>query len=253
VGHYPGSVDSEVPATTYGPLPDHGKTNVKLVLHTTETVGMPGFNHGDSAPHYVYNPTTREWTMWAEYEDGYVGTLKGHTSAGHGNCQAFQVEILGYSDPNHSPWVGDFTNENMEDLAEFYAWAMDRYGIGTDLTPVPDGGWLYGVSSPHRLCEEEWDEFSGLTCHGAVPMNTHYDTGVLDLDYIHSLALGEDDMTYRTVINVPDASYARDAVDWAIEVGLVKIEDNNIDDWTRNLEDGRFWTFMQRMDARWSK
>jgi len=147
VGHYPGSVDSEVPATTYGPLPDHGKTNVKLVLHTTETVGMPGFNHGDSAPHYVYNPTTREWTMWAEYEDGYVGTLKGHTSAGHGNCQAFQVEILGYSDPNHSPWVGDFTNENMEDLAEFYAWAMDRYGIGTDLTPTP-GRWTGTGSAP---------------------------------------------------------------------------------------------------------
>ena len=149
---------------------------------------MPGFNDGDTAPHYVYNPTTREWTMFAEYEDGYVGTMKGHTSAGHGNCQAFQVEILGYSDGTYVPWVGDFTDENYADLAEFLAWARDRYGIGRAVTSTPDGGWLYGTSSPHRLSDSEWDSFSGLTCHGAVPGNTHWDTGVLDLDIINSLA-----------------------------------------------------------------
>jgi len=189
MGLFPGSYDSINPATIYGPLPTHGKTNVALVLHTTETTGMPGFNHGDTAPHYVYSPLARTWTMWAEYEDGYVGTLKGHTSACHGNCQAFQVEILGYSDPSHDPWVGDFGDDQYRDLADFYKWAVDRYGIGTMVTPTPAGGWLYGTSSPHRLTCDEWDEFTGLTAHGAVPQNTHWDTGVLDLQRIHDLAL----------------------------------------------------------------
>ena len=87
MGLYPGSIDSPTEATIYGPLPDHGRTQVSLVLHTTETWGMPGFNHGDTAPHYVYQPSGRSWTMWAEYEDGWVGTLRGHANGGHGNCQ----------------------------------------------------------------------------------------------------------------------------------------------------------------------
>jgi len=188
MGHYPGSVNSPNTATIYGPLPDHGKTNVALVLHTTETTGMPGFNGGDTAPHYVYDPTSRVWTMWAEYEWGYVGTLKGHSSACHGNCQAFQVEILAYSNPSYQPWVGDFTDDNYQDLADFYSWAQERYGIGDNVTPTPAGGWLYGTTSPHRLTCSEWDAFTGLTAHGAVPQNTHWDTGDLDLQRIHDLA-----------------------------------------------------------------
>ena len=191
MGLYPNSVDSGSPAKVYGPLPTHGFTAVALVLHTTETRGMPGFGNGDTAPHYVYNPTSREWTMFAEFEDGYVGTMKGHSNGGHSNCKAFQVEILGYSDGNHSPWVGDFTEENYQDLADFYAWAMDRYGIGDAYTPTPGGGWLYGTSSPHRLTDAAYGELSGLTAHGAVPRNTHWDTGVLDLGLIHDLAMEE--------------------------------------------------------------
>ncbi len=195
MGHYPGSVDSPNRATIYGPLPDHGKTNVSLVLHTTETTGMPSFNGGDSAPHYVYDPTSRVWTMWAEYEDGYVGTLKGHSSACHGNCQAFQVEILAYSDSRYHPWVGEFTDGNYRDLADFYAWARQRYGIGNAVTVQPSEGWRYGTDSPYRMTCSEWDGFSGLTAHGAVPQNTHWDTGVLDLLRIYELSQ-EDDVTF---------------------------------------------------------
>jgi len=184
-------VDSPRKATIYGPLPTHGDGSVALVLHTTETRGMPGFNYGDTAPHYVYDLASRVWTKWAEYEDGYVGTMKGH-SAGHINCKAFQVEIIGYSNGQYDPWIGDASEENMEDLAGFFAWAVDRYGIGIDVTPTPDGGWLYGVNSPYRMSFDQWRSFSGLTAHGAVPGNTHWDTGVLDLEYIRDLAIDAD-------------------------------------------------------------
>ena len=198
MGLYPGSADSDHPATIYGPLPVHGDGSVALVLHTTETRGMPGFNGGDTAPHYVYDATRRRWTMFAEFEEGYVGTLKGH-SVGHTNCKAFQVEILAYSAHGNTPWVGDFDEGHYRDLAGFYRWSMERYRIGDDVTPTPAGGWLYGSGSPLRMSWERWRTFSGLTAHGAVPGQTHWDTGVLDLQRIHDLALGETMFTHFEV------------------------------------------------------
>jgi len=193
MGLYPGSTDSGTGATVYGPLPDHGKTHVSLILHTTETAGCPSFGGGDTAPHYCYYPKTRKWEMWAEYEDGAVGTLKGHSTGGHGNCQAFQVEIIGYSDSAHDPWVGDFTDGNYQDLADFWAWARDRYSMDNTVTPTPAGGWRYGTDSPYRLAPAEWDVFGGLSCHGAVPKNTHWDVGVLDLARVHALSQTEEE------------------------------------------------------------
>lgn len=266
MGHYPGSVDNPERGTVYGPLPTHGFDEVALVLHTTETRGMPGFNHGDTAPHYVYSPTTRVWTMWSEYEDGYVGTMKGHSTGGHSNCKAFQVEILGYSDGNHSPWVGDFTDQNYQDLADFVKWARERYGIGDMVTPTPDGGWRYGTGSEHRLSDEEWAEFTGLTAHGAVPRNTHWDTGVLDLARIDALAKEEGpvdptcpwdepcDMHYNKdewgedstgICNAPEWAY--EALDWGVDVGMIRVRDTSRDDFNRNLTDGRYWVFQERL------
>ena len=192
MGLFPGSIDSPTKAKTYGPLPTHGKTRVALVLHTTESVGMPGFGDATRAPHYVYSIATRQWTMWAEYHDGYVGTLTGHTLGGHLNCQAFQVEIIGYSNLNYSPNVLEMDSGHYEDLARFYRWAREMYGIENRYTPTPAGGWVYGVSSVERMTVAEWDAFSGLTAHGAVPNTRHWDTGLLDLGRVHALSNGDE-------------------------------------------------------------
>jgi hypothetical protein len=166
------------------------------VYHTTETRGVPGFRSGATAPHYLYHPVEDRWVRYAEYEDGYVGTLKGHTKGGHGNCKAFQVEIVAYSDRDASAggiWVGDFSDHHYQELTRFWVWARDRYGIGDNVTPTPDGGWLSGTGSPYRLTDQQWETFSGLTAHGAVPRNSHWDTGILDLERITT---GDDDMAY---------------------------------------------------------
>ena len=194
MGYFPGSSDTyKGRARIYGPLPTHGQTPC-IVLHTTETRGMPGFNNGDTAPHYVYDAANRRWYTWAEYEAGYVGTMKGHNNGGHSNCGAFQVEIIAYSDGaaagSAGLWVGDFTEAHYADLASFVRWARQRYGFTGDVTPTPAGGWRYGTSSPHRLTDSAYARFAGLTCHGAVPRNTHWDTGVLDLELIADLAAG---------------------------------------------------------------
>ena len=224
MGNYPGSIDWKIRAKTYGPLPTHDRTNVALVLHTTETSRMPSFsgkgNPGDVAPHYAYDLKTRQWTMWAEPEDGYVGTIKGH-STGHYNCKAIQVEMIGYSNGDKgSPWVGDATEDNYQDLADFYKWTRELHNVGPDLTPTPPGGWKYGVDSPYRLTENEWEKFSGLTGHGAVPKNTHWDPGVLDLKHIYVLSYKEEPPVSEPSINKlgRDILYVREGDEgWEVE------------------------------------
>ena len=278
--NYPGA-KAGGSATIYGPLPTHGQEEVAIVLHTTETSGMPGFGGGDNAPHYVYKPATREWFMWAEFEDGYVGTMRGHSSGGHTNCKAFQVEIICYSDKNiadqHSAriWVGDLTNENIGDLAEFVAWARSRYGIGNDVTPTPDGGWLYGTGSQYRLNEPAWDNLSGLTAHGAVPFQSHWDTGVLDLQYISDLAGGEDMFTHFEIgteyaewepvvwllfqleggtVNPNDnSSQVSDVLSWKQNVRLVQAEDLDLIGILTNMSEATLSRFKGDGVYRWGK
>lgn len=196
MGLFPGSEDRRG-GVVYGALPTHGRTKVAVVYHTTETRGVPGFRSGATAPHYLYHPVEDRWIRYAEYEDGYVGTLKGHRTGGHGNCKAFQVEIVAYSDRDASAggiWVGDFTDQHYAELTRFWLWARDRYNIDDQVTPTPDGGWRYGTGSPYRMSDDRWESFSGLTAHGAVPRNSHWDTGVLDLERVAATNTTGEDM-----------------------------------------------------------
>jgi len=186
MGLYPGSTDSKVRASTYGPLPTHGRTRLALVLHSTETRGLPGYRLGTVAPHYTYFPLRRRFYQHAEVEDGYVGTLVGHADGGHGNCKAIQLEIVAYSNKQIADrystglWVGDFTDDHYADLSAFYAWNRDQYGLEDSVTPTPEIGWRSGTGSPYRMSDDEYEAFSGLTAHGAVPRNRHWDPGMLN-------------------------------------------------------------------------
>lgn len=52
---------------------------------------------------------------------------------------------------------------------------------------------------------------------------------------------------YRTVLNVPDAQWARDVVDFHIDTSKVIVTtDSGVDDWNTDLADGRFWTLLKR-------
>lgn len=268
MGDYPGSENSEdlqrQPATTYGPLPTHGRIKVATVLHTTETTGVPSFNDGDTAPHYSYEPfNDHRWIRWADPRDGYVGTMKGH-STGHYNCKAIQLEIIGYSsktvaenrDVGHM-WIGNLDDQAYAELAAFYLWSVQNHGVEYDVYDRPNEAesWLSGVSSPLRMSELEWEKFSGLTAHGAVPGNSHWDTGVLDLTRIYHEA---EPPNYRGVYNVPNQDWARDVIDLNLELGLIVVGDTYRDDW-QNIDprDGRTWTqnyrLVEALDERYER
>lgn len=196
----PDSLDG-LAATTYGPLPDKGLAEVAAVYHTTETRGMPGYRGGDTAPHYTYDPSPRVFWYHADLARR-VGTMRGSSTTGvHANEKSIQLEIIAYSDWSKSSgglWVGDFTDEHYLDLAWFLQWCRTtNHHVSDAVTPTPPGGWLYGANSPYRLDEATWLNFGGLTCHGAVPGQTHWDTGVLDLERIANMAGGNDVDTAR--------------------------------------------------------
>lgn len=194
---FPGAVPA-APATTYGPMDTHDLGAIALVLHTTEGARLPSYRDGAVAPHYSYEPGTGTWHRHAEVEDGYVGTMRGHATAGHANCKAIQVELVGFSSYPASLvrdrpdlWVGHLGDHHLAELARFYRWVMDRYGVLDELHARPRGqSWRYGTDSPYRLSDGAWATFSGLTAHGGVPRQTHWDTGVLDLHTVHEIATG---------------------------------------------------------------
>ncbi len=182
-------------AATYGPLPKFGLP-LALAWHTTETVSWAGLRLGLVAPHYSYKAITREWRWHGAPLDRYVGTMRSSRITGTpANEKAIQVEIVAYSDPNVASkrasrvWVGDFQEHNYRDLAAFAAWASVETGIRLDrVTPAPPGGWRYGSGSPYRLDRQRWLDFDGITAHGAVTGQSHWDTGVLDLARIAAYA-----------------------------------------------------------------
>ena len=58
------------------------------------------------------------------------------------------------------------------------------------------------------------------------------------------------DMTYRGVLNVPDADWARRVVDDGIDSGLIIVDDAHQDDWEdSNLTMGRLWTLFHRASS----
>ena len=221
---YPKAQRGSPRAATYGPLP---KWDLPLALayHTTETGNWAGFRFGLTAPHYSYKPMTREWRWHGAALDRYVGTMRSsRVTRTPANEKTVQVEIIAYSDaskvyqkPNRI-WVGDFQEVHYRDLAEFAVWVASETPLRVDhVTPTPNGGWRYGSKSPYRLDQQVWLNFDGISAHGAVPGQSHWDTGVLDLSRISAYAQdiappplppivppGEDEMTREDQMTTPE-------------------------------------------------
>jgi hypothetical protein len=97
-----------------------------------------------------------------------------------------------YADQTGGLWVGDFGQAHYEDLAWFWKWHRDEFGLTDEVYPEPIFGWRAGVDSVYRLTSDQWANFNGLTAHGAVPLNTHWDTGLLRLEKIWNIAREEE-------------------------------------------------------------
>ncbi len=168
----------------------------RIVWHTTETSGLPGYDGGALAPHLTYDPKTRKWYQHARLS-GSVGALRDVSGGTRTNRQAaFQVEIICYSAKKiadqqpYRMWVGDLPNTALHDLADFAVWCFTTHAIPLELHPLTmarTDGSAYGSNSPTRMSIVDWESRTfagepwGWCGHRNVPENTHWDPGALDI------------------------------------------------------------------------
>lgn len=171
----------------------------RVVLHTTETSGVPGYDNGATAPHITYVPKTRRWVQHTDFNiaSRVLRNPPGGVQTNRGN--ALQVEIVCYSAKNIADqrtsrlWVGDLTGDHYQDLRDFLAWTYTAFDVSS-LWPGKQAFSSREANAPgFRMTDLEWNEFDGVCAHQHVPENTHWDTGALDWTRVIE-AEGEDAM-----------------------------------------------------------
>src|SRR5690606_20571933 len=170
----PGELVPVFDGPNYGPL-WADRYPLAIVLHTTETAGVPRYGGGSSAPHLTVD-TARRRVFQHQPLNRRAGSLRGSNQVFKDtgvravmNEKAVQVEIIGYSDKavvdaygGGRRWVGDFGDEEYAFLAEVVHYLRDLFGIGDALHALPAAdSWKAGISSPYRLSAEAWEQLDG--------------------------------------------------------------------------------------------
>lgn len=162
----------------------------RIVLHSTETVSLPSYRGGASAPHLTAVPDfEREIIHWYQHIrlDRNARALKNPAGGVETNrAGAIQVEIVGTCNRAFST-----TREHLEmwnlppwairDLGRFIAWCEREYGIPL-IAPVR---WTrYPGDDSARFTGSQWLRFTGTCGHLHVPENDHGDPGDIEIDAI---------------------------------------------------------------------
>lgn len=160
----------------------------KLVLHTTETSGMPGYSGGATAPHITYDPRSRFFIQHTPFTTA-ARALKNEAGGIQTNRDtALQIEIICYSNKPvadqqpYRDWVGDLDKIEgaLKDLQAFIDWVCQEWGV-QKIWPGKQALYYGEANAPgFRMSQSEWDKYNGVCGHQHVPENTHWDPGALD-------------------------------------------------------------------------
>lgn len=161
----------------------------KVVLHTTETRGVPSYDGGMSAPHLTYNPKTRVWVQHTELTTAARALRNAAGGAETNRDSALQVEIICYSDRFVADrvlglWVGDLSSAALGDIRDFIDWT----GVPLVWPGRQARNYAEANAPGFRLSQAVWGGYAGVVGHQHVPENTHWDPGMLDWETL----LGDD-------------------------------------------------------------
>jgi hypothetical protein len=175
----------------------------KLLLHTTETSGWPGYKGGKTAPTLTYHPAKHRWRQhFAINQSARALADPQLTAVRENRANVVQVEIICSCDPaaikkHKFPDVRKLDDEALRDLGELAAWLHREWDMPLDLA----SGWLpfpesFG-NSKVRMTGPEYAAFKGILGHMHAPAgkgndkgNAHGDPGALDVDRILAFAKG---------------------------------------------------------------
>ncbi len=171
----------------------------RVVLHTTETAGVPGYGGGASAPHITYVPKARQWVQHTDFNTAARALRNVSGGVQTNRANALQVELVCYSAKNIADqsssrlWVGELSDDHYQDLRDFLAWTYANFDV-TATWPEKQAFSSRQANAPgFRMTDTEWNEFDGVCAHQHVPENTHWDTGALDwTQLIQDTPTGED-------------------------------------------------------------
>ena len=158
----------------------------RVVLHTTETVGLPGYGDGWRAPHVSYIPASGEWIQHTDFDTAARALRNPPGGVQTNRANALQVEIVCYSAKDIADrhpariWVGDLTDVHYADLRRFLEWTYTTFGVKSVWPGRQALSYTEANASGFRMSGAEWNGFGGVCAHQHVPENTHWDTGALD-------------------------------------------------------------------------
>lgn len=166
----------------------------KILLHTTETRGVPGYQNGALAPHVTYWPKFRTWTQHFKF------SRPSEALVAFDNDMVIQVEMICYSAKNIADevgglWVGDLTNEQLEDVAAFCRWVMSHVPVKPYWPNKQAFSYSQANAAGFRMTAGQFYIFNGVMGHQhAPPGNVHWDPGAFPWAKFMPLLQPEDDM-----------------------------------------------------------
>ena len=195
-----------------GSRPRRGDAPSRIVIHTTETAGLPGYREGSVAPHFtigVGDPGSmpREQRgrvrIWQHISlDRTASALRhnpGTIETNHMGAHCVQIECITYiGDQDKAGIVGNkgkfpkALSKALAGLIDEIVATLDDININLHPDTWSSSG-SYGVTAKQRLTEAEWERFNGICGHEHVPNNTHWDPGAFDIDAFTKLLSGRSD------------------------------------------------------------
>lgn len=163
----------------------------KVLLHSTETTGWPGYGGGGSAPTLTVNPWTKRARQHFNLNESARALLNPSTTAVSENKdKVCQIEVIGYSDKSlgvpRGMYLPNLPDDGMQWLAGIVTFIMREWTVpNVWATPFP---WplypaSYGTRTSSRMSSAEYDRFAGVLGHLHASGNNHGDPSldVVDL------------------------------------------------------------------------
>ena len=147
----------------------------KILLHTTESSGLPAFsgNH----PNIVYVPATRKWYHCTPI-NGSATALSNDGSHMTNRANVVQIEIVGFAKDS-----AKLPQTAIDDLGAFVAWMFKEWGVPVVAAPK----WT-GSNTTARMSWCQFVAFKGLLGHQHAPGNNHWDPGLINAPAIIAAA-----------------------------------------------------------------
>jgi murein DD-endopeptidase MepM/ murein hydrolase activator NlpD len=170
----------------------------KIVLHTTETLGWPGY------PNFAPQLTVDPWIQQTRQHmplNVSASTLAdpSSTAVRENRDNVLQIEIVGYCDPQRAAtakYIYKLSDAGYRYLAKILAWVHKEYGVPL----VSTVKWVkypasYGSKASQRLTSAQYDAYRGILGHQHASGNDHGDPGQLDIPKLLAMAKAEAGVT----------------------------------------------------------